>query len=335
MVNVTDSVPGVNPNYVSGDINGDGILTKDEIWIYMANGTAISGQYSNIGNVTAKTNTTENKTVTWEDPSHYYGTDTCNLTLIKTADKPTARIGEDITYNITLFVPSDCGICYTNVTLWDILPSGVQLVSVSPEPSTSSSSNLTWNVGTLCNRFDVMLVVRVPIVDINYDMAQGVQGKGFVNVHTDYDTHQGPESITNCAYAIAINQTDVVSSCATTRIVDPGTELKRREFGSGTYESAELTKIRTENKSIRSMTNLSAVHQPTSFSLPQNRTINYRTKWTEKSKGINTITGATMNEEYTSANMIEKDRSIELALRYSMWVTSGYRSTMLLSHACP
>ncbi|MDD4651609.1 MAG: hypothetical protein PHQ34_05200, partial [Methanothrix sp.] len=313
-VTVNDSISGVNPNYVSGDINGDGILTKDEIWIYMANGTAIEGLYSNIGNVTAKTNTPENKTVTWEDPSHYFGGNTCNLTLIKTADKPVAHIGEDVTYTIDLFVPCDnYTICYTNVTLWDILPSGVELVSVYPEPSTSSSSNLTWNVGTLCSKepFIVTLVVRVPIVDINYDMAQGVQGKGFVNVHNDYDTHQGPESITNCAYARA-DLTEVISSCASTRIVDPGTELKRREFGSGTYESEEITKIRTENKSIRSVTNLSAVHQPTSFALPQNRTIDYRTKWTEKSKGINTITGATMNEEYTSANKIEKDRSIEL-----------------------
>ncbi|MDD4653369.1 MAG: hypothetical protein PHQ34_14200, partial [Methanothrix sp.] len=233
----------------------------------------------------------------------------------KTADKPVAHIGEDITYTIDLSVQcNDLYNCYTNVTLWDILPSGVELVSVYPEPSTSSSSNLTWNVNEVCpnSPFKVTLVVRVPIVDINYDMTQGVQGKGFVNVHTDYDTHQGPESITNCAYAVAINQTDVISSCASTRIVDPGTELKRREFGSGTYESTELTRIRTENKSIRSVTNLSAVHQPTSFALPQNRTINYRTKWTEKSKGINTITGATMNEEYTSANKIEKDRSIEL-----------------------
>ncbi|MCK9565683.1 MAG: DUF11 domain-containing protein, partial [Methanothrix sp.] len=237
----------------------------------------------------------------------------CNLTLTKTVDKPAVHRGEDITYTIYL---TNCpnGTCYTNVTLWDILPTEVELVSVSPAPSTSSSNNLTWDVGKFCpsdSPLVVTIVVRVPIVDINYDMAQGVQGKGFVNVHNDYDTHQGPESVTNCAYAKA-DLTETLSSCASTQIVDPGTELKRREFGSGAYESEELTRMRTENKSIRSVTNLSATHQPTTFSLPQNRSIDYATKWTEKSKGINTITGATMNEEYTSANKIEKDRTIEL-----------------------
>ncbi len=54
------------------------------------------------------------------------------------------------------------------------------------------------------------------------------------------------------------------------------------------------------------------MHQPTTFSLPQNRSIGYGTKWTEKSRGINTITGATMNEEYTFAGKIDKVRSIEL-----------------------
>jgi uncharacterized repeat protein (TIGR01451 family) len=243
----------------------------------------------------------------------YNNSTECNLTLTKTADKPTVHRGEDINYTINLCNnPCPDGISFTNVTLWDVLPKGVELVSVSPAPASSSSSNLTWFVGTLSpgDRFEVRIVVRIPIVDINYDMAGDVQGEGFVNVHNDYDTHQGPDSITNCAYAKA-DLVETISSCASTRIVDPGTQLQRREFGSGAYESEELTRIRTENKSIRSISSLSAVHRPTSFSLPQNRSIKYGTKWTDKSRGINTITGTSMNEEYTFASKIDKDRSIE------------------------
>ncbi|MEI6104333.1 MAG: hypothetical protein WCP70_10350 [Methanothrix sp.] len=240
----------------------------------------------------------------------FYNDAPCNLILTKTADKPTVHRGEDINYTINLCNPCPDGISFTNVTLWDVLPKGVELVSVYPAPS---STNLTWYIGALYpgQCFYVELVVRVPIVDINYDMSQGVQGVGFVNVHNDYDTHQGPDSITNCAYAKA-DLVETMSSCASSSIVDPGTELRRREFGSGTYESEELTRIRTENKSIRSVTSLSATHKPTTFALPQDRSIGYVTKWTEKSKGINTITGATMNEEYTFASKIDKDRSIEL-----------------------
>ena len=233
-----------------------------------------------------------------------------NLVLTKNADKPTAKRGEDITYTIKLSNLCDPGEgqCFDNVTLWDNLPAEVELVSVSPE-----SPSLAWDIGRMCpgDEFVVTIVVRVPIVDINYDMEQGVRGEGFVNVHNDYDTHQGPESITNCAYAKA-DFHETLKSCASTKIVDPGTELKRREFGSGTYESEELLRMRTENKSIKSVTSLSATYNPTSFSLPQNRSIDYGTKWTEKSKAINTITGATMTEEYTFAHKIDKERTVDL-----------------------
>ncbi|MCX6678949.1 MAG: GEVED domain-containing protein [Methanothrix sp.] len=234
----------------------------------------------------------------------------CNLTLTKTADVPFAHRGEEITYTIILSNPCAWG-SFTNVTLWDILPKSVELVTVSP--ASSSSSNLTWNVGTLGpgQDFPVTIVVRIPIVDINYDLSQAVRGEGFVNVHNDYDTHQGPESVTNCAYARA-DLVETISSCASTKIVDPGTQLQSRESGSGTYESEELTRMRTENKSIRSIANISAVHGPTTFTLPQNRSIDYGTKWTETTRGINTITGATINEKYTFANKIDRDRSIEL-----------------------
>ncbi|MDD4580535.1 MAG: hypothetical protein PHF80_07665, partial [Methanothrix sp.] len=155
------------------------------------------------------------------------------------------------------------------------------------------------------------IVVRVPIVDINYDSSQAVRGTGFVNVHNDYDTHQGPESVTNCAYAKA-DLVETISSCSSTKIVDPGTELQSRESGSGTYESEEMIRMRTENKSISSTASVSASHRPTTFTLPLNRSIDYGSKWTETTRGINTITGATINEQYTFANKIDRDRSIEM-----------------------
>ncbi len=69
-VAVTDNITGVNPQYVSGDLNSNGILETSEMWIYEATGTATAGQYANIGNVTANY---EDIQVSDEDPSHYYG----------------------------------------------------------------------------------------------------------------------------------------------------------------------------------------------------------------------------------------------------------------------
>lgn len=69
---VTDNIAGVNPVYVSGDTNEDGILQVGETWIYEATGVAVAGQYANIGTVVGTPPTGPN--VTDNDPSHYFGT---------------------------------------------------------------------------------------------------------------------------------------------------------------------------------------------------------------------------------------------------------------------
>jgi hypothetical protein len=68
---VTDNRTGVSPVYVSGDLNGDNVLQPTEIWTYRAAGTAVAGQYSNIGSVRGET--INGKVVTDTDPSHYVG----------------------------------------------------------------------------------------------------------------------------------------------------------------------------------------------------------------------------------------------------------------------
>lgn len=68
---VTDNRTGVNPVYISGDTNGDGILQVGEVWSYRATGVAVAGQYANIGTVVGKPPTGPN--VTDSDPSHYFG----------------------------------------------------------------------------------------------------------------------------------------------------------------------------------------------------------------------------------------------------------------------
>ena len=191
------------------------------------------------------------------------------LEINKTALNTSVHWGEDISYTIEVcnkgFVP------LTNVNVVDVLPKGVELVSTSLDPTTG----LTWHIDTLApgECFEVALTVRVPVTNFHYDMSQGVKGEGFVNVYNNYDTTVNPNLIRNCAYATA-DGVGTVSDCADTTVIEePGTQLKRREFGSGAYASEELSKVRSENKSIISDTSLQASYRPSTFSLPQGRSI--------------------------------------------------------------
>ncbi len=69
-VTVTDD-QGVTPVFIDGDTNGDGLLDPDETWTYEASGTAVAGQYANIGTATGLDPL--ERTVEATDPSHYLG----------------------------------------------------------------------------------------------------------------------------------------------------------------------------------------------------------------------------------------------------------------------
>jgi hypothetical protein len=85
-VSVTDNIAGVNPTPVLsggfnvGDSNHDGLLEMGETWVFTASGTAIAGQYSNIGTTTGTPVTPTGGSipgatpVTANNPDHYYGT---------------------------------------------------------------------------------------------------------------------------------------------------------------------------------------------------------------------------------------------------------------------
>ncbi|MEZ5384331.1 MAG: SdrD B-like domain-containing protein [Prosthecobacter sp.] len=75
------------------------------------------------------------------------GTDLAGKPFIaKHASKPIVAPGESFSYDLTVI---NFGfVTLTNVIVEDVLPSGVELVSAQPQPS-SGSSTLVWNVGNM------------------------------------------------------------------------------------------------------------------------------------------------------------------------------------------
>jgi uncharacterized repeat protein (TIGR01451 family) len=113
-VTVTDNVAGVTPVRIGGDGNSNNILDAGEVWLYQATGIAISGQYANIGTVTAIP--TGRPAVGDNDPSHYFG-GTPAIAVAKTASAALVRPGTPVSY--TYVVSNTGNLPLANVTVSD------------------------------------------------------------------------------------------------------------------------------------------------------------------------------------------------------------------------
>ena len=70
-----------------------------------------------------------------------------DLGIIKSVDQPRPNVGDTITYTITLVNSGPSGA--TGVTVGDVLPGGLQLVSTVPSQGTYEPSTSTWTVGAV------------------------------------------------------------------------------------------------------------------------------------------------------------------------------------------
>jgi uncharacterized repeat protein (TIGR01451 family) len=101
---VTDSVSGVVPVFVSGDVTSTGVLDPGESWLYRATGIAILGAYSNTVTVTGMA--VDGDPITATDVAHYVGVLTPAITLTKDVNDNAVRAGTTVTYT---FVVSNTG----------------------------------------------------------------------------------------------------------------------------------------------------------------------------------------------------------------------------------
>ncbi len=122
-VAVTDD-QGLQPLFVGGDSNSDGLLDPSESWRFQASGPAVAGQYRNLGTATARFIADDGSTedLIAQDPSHYFGGSSAPaLTMEKStngedADQPPGPllgVGDGVVF---LYLITNSG----NVTLNDV-----------------------------------------------------------------------------------------------------------------------------------------------------------------------------------------------------------------------
>ena len=139
-VSVSDD-RGVTPVLQSGD-DGDGILDTTETWIYTASGTAVAGQYSNTGSVSADSSFGE--TVTASDPSHYFGSAPGIMIDVKTngpdespSDGPYIDSGDAVTW--TYIVTNTGNVTLSDVSVTDSITGTVSGCDATIAPGDSSN----------------------------------------------------------------------------------------------------------------------------------------------------------------------------------------------------
>jgi len=191
----------------------------------------------------------------------------------------------------------------------DDYPRGVSFISASPTPIDDGNNN-RWNIdGMVPGTIIILMQVAQDIGNTSFDMGQGVTGTGFVNVHNDIRTN--PVILTNKA-TLFEGKILKCTAFADVNIGPPQTYVALKEHGSGDYASEDVIKYQNSNRSIEWNKSLTATHKPTTFSLPNNRDIDFKSKWIEKAKSKNYATGASTNEEYTYANRINRNSSLKL-----------------------
>ncbi|HTM54546.1 MAG TPA: VCBS repeat-containing protein, partial [Pirellulales bacterium] len=150
-VSVTDNKPGVSPVYQSGDTNNNAKLDLGETWVYAANGTAITGNYSNTGTASGKftDSSGHSRTASASDGSSYFGVDPQIAINKVTVDGGTSgdglniHAGEAISWRYTVTNVGNIALC--NVSVTDNQP-GVTPVLQSGDTNNNSKLDLgeTW-----------------------------------------------------------------------------------------------------------------------------------------------------------------------------------------------
>lgn len=242
-----------------------------------------------------------------------------SLYVRKKAEKQAYFANEMVNY--TIIYGNELAVAADNAVVMDVLPDPefMEFVEADPEPSAVKDNVLIWNIGTIQPKGSGTIYVYARIYenhsDVRFRSSESVSGQGYVYFDQRLDTAQKPDSLTNFANITAkyLGVPEEDSSSATIRLSDAlGTAVKIIGHGSGTYSREDETSLLTKNRSIKVKTSLRERYGPSSFALPQGRSIDYSSKWSEAQSAKNRVTGASMSERYMYATRIDRDSSIEL-----------------------
>jgi uncharacterized repeat protein (TIGR01451 family) len=200
-----------------------------------------------------------------------------SLWIYKTADKKSYSQGQNITYTIN-YGNSEENLAATNVTVTDYLPEGVILIS---PPDDLYRKTLTWDIGTLEPKESgsIMVMVQIPNKpNATFQETSVVSGEGYAYIRKELSTAEKSRSLINRAEIVGYYydlRYPANASSTVALVGSPGTSIKTREQGSGTFRETEKSSLFQENRSVSLDKDLFASYHATTFLLPGNRSIEH------------------------------------------------------------
>src|SRR5262249_48579717 len=94
-----------------------------------------------------------------------------DLAVTKTVSNPTPNVGDTITF--TLKLTNTGPDAATNVTVQDLLPTGLTFVSATPSQGTYNAGTVVWSVGTVTTTTPQTLQIRAPVASPNAQTNNG------------------------------------------------------------------------------------------------------------------------------------------------------------------
>ncbi|MFB3763661.1 MAG: hypothetical protein ACE14P_00265 [Methanotrichaceae archaeon] len=252
-----------------------------------------------------------------------------SLWITKNANRTSYSPGDNVLYTISY--GNHENETAHDVIITDILPK-VELVSVSPSPTSINGSTIIWKIGDLPPSEDgtiqdrtIQIIAHIPErPDMKFNEESSVKGEGYVYVNKKLSTAEENTALINSAYISGYykKDSDIVwdNKSASVTILGPaGTELSTSEHGSGYYKEDGTASLRSKYHSITLDKDITVQHNNTAFSLPGGRDIKYNSLWSDRTVAKNHILNDVVSEDYLYMNSIDKKSSFTVDMNQTVY----------------
>lgn len=248
-----------------------------------------------------------------------------SLWIMKSADRAVYLPDENITYTIH-YGNEEIDLEATDVVVVDVLPE-VEFIGADPWPNSIQGNVLKWYIGNLSQYQDRVITIEVHIPkrpDVIFNEMSSVHGQGYLQAKKRLSTTQEDQPLINRANITGNytkEGTTVVykaSSCVGVTVAGAGTDISTSQHGSGYYREEGTAYLRMENKSIELNRDLFAQYQKTSFSLPEGRSIERDSLWSDLTTAHNRLNHGKLQENYFYTRTLEKNSSLSLDMNQTV-----------------